>query len=253
MNLTDTHAHLCDPVFDADRDQVLKRAKAAGVAYVIAVGETLEDAEKNLALSARYDMVRAAAGLYPSYTHLNLAEKMHEFIRTHREALIAIGEVGLDHWVVKEENEKEIQREIFCGFIDLSKKLGLPLNVHSRSAGKHAISVLLDHGARKVQMHAFDGKASSALPAVEAGFFFSIPPSVVRSEQKQKLVKKLPLSSILLETDSPVLGPLAKDRNEPANAIIAVKAIAEIKGISESEVMEAAAENARRLYDADFS
>jgi TatD DNase family protein len=253
MALTDTHAHICDSVFDADREQVLERAKAAGVAHVIAVGETLEDAEKNLALSARYDMIRPAAGLYPSYTDLSLAEKMRDFIRARREALIAIGEVGLDHWVVKEEAAREIQREIFCGFIDLSKELGLPLNVHSRSAGKHAVSVLLERGARNVQMHAFDGKASSALPAVEAGFFFSIPPSVVRSEQKQKLVKRLPLSSILIETDSPVLGPSAQDRNEPANAAIAVKTIAELKGISESEVIEAAAENARRLYGADIS
>jgi TatD DNase family protein len=91
------------------------------------------------------------------------------------------------------------------------------------------------------------------LPAVEAGFFFSIPPSVVRSEQKQKLVKKLPLSSLLIETDSPVLGPIPQERNEPANGLIAVKAIAELKEISEREVVEALGENTRRLYGNLFS
>lgn len=110
------------------------------------------------------------------------------------------------------------------------------------------MAVLLEASAPRVQLHAFDGKFGAALPALEAGFFFSIPPSIVRSEQKRNLVKKLPLSSLLIETDSPVLGPAPHERNEPANAIIAVKAIAELKGVSETEVMEAVGENARKLY-----
>jgi TatD DNase family protein len=159
--------------------------------------------------------------------------------------------VGLDYWAVKEEPALEVQREIFRGFIDLSLELRLPLNVHSRSAGRHAVTILLECAARKVQMHAFDGKASAAMPAVEAGFFFSIPPSIVRSEQKQKLAKRLPLSSLLIETDSPVLGPTARDRNEPANAVIALKTVAELKGVDEQEVLEAVADNYRRLYLAE--
>jgi TatD DNase family protein len=83
---------------------------------------------------------------------------------------------------------------------------------------------------------------------VEAGYFFSIPPSIVRSAQKQKLVKKLPLSSLLIETDSPVLGPVPQERNEPANALIVVKTIAELKNLSKVEVLETVAENTRCLY-----
>ena len=150
--------------------------------------------------------------------------------------------------VLLEEDEKELQREIFGQFIELSLELDLPLNVHSRSAGRHAVSMLLERGAKKVHLHAFDGKASAALPAVEAGYFFSIPPSTVRSRQKQKLVSHLPLSCLLVETDSPVLGPEADERNEPANAIIAVNAIAQIKDISREAVIEAAFENTCRLY-----
>ncbi len=99
-----------------------------------------------------------------------------------------------------------------------------------------------------MQLHAFDGKASTALPAVEAGYFFSIPPSVVRSRQKQKLVKHLPLTCLLVETDSPVLGPEPGARNEPANLLLAIRAIAEIKGLPEPSVAEAVSENAARLY-----
>ena len=97
-------------------------------------------------------------------------------------------------------------------------------------------------------MHAFDGRPAKALPGVEVGFFFSVPPSVVRSRQKQKLVGRLPLSCLLLETDSPVLGPTAEERNEPANVRVSLRAIAEIKGLSEQEVAVATTENACRLF-----
>jgi TatD DNase family protein len=99
-----------------------------------------------------------------------------------------------------------------------------------------------------VQLHAFDGKASTALPALDAGYFFSIPASIVRSRQKQKLVRRLPLSCMLLETDSPVLGPEPGRRNEPANLRIALKTIAELKEVPEEAVAEAVSENFKRLY-----
>jgi TatD DNase family protein len=161
----------------------LERARQAGIGAIIAVGENLTDARKNLEL-----------------------------------------------------------------FIELSKELNRPLNIHSRSAGRHAIALLLENNAARVQMHAFDGKAGAALPAVEAGYFFSIPPSVVRSRQKQKLVKRLPLSCLLIETDSPVLGPTPDERNEPANIRQSIKAIAELKDVSEEEVIVAVCENTERLY-----
>jgi len=173
---------------------------------------------------------------------------MGAFIKKEHSRLVAIGEVGLDYWAVKETQGKEIQQMIFSGFIELSLKLDLPLNVHSRSAGRHVVSLLLEKGAKKVQLHAFDGKFGAAMPAVDAGFFFSIPPSIVRSRQKQKLVKQLPLSCLLVETDSPVLGPDPAERNEPANAVVSVEMIAEIKNLHSQEVAEAVLENTRQLY-----
>lgn len=246
--LVDTHAHICDEEFDGDRSEVLARAGKIGVGAVIAVGENISDAVKNIELAAAHPMLRPAAGLYPTILNLAKAEEMHTFIQNERSSLFAIGEVGLDFWIVKEDAEKEIQKEIFKSFIELSKGLNLPLNVHSRSAGRYAVGLLLESGATRVQMHAFDGKASAALPAVEAGFFFSIPPSVVRSRQKQKLVKHLPLSCLLVETDSPVLGPDPKERNEPANITVSIKTIAELKNVSQSEVIQAVVENTQRLY-----
>jgi TatD DNase family protein len=247
-SIVDTHAHICDSSFDADRGEVLHKAAAAGVGAVIAVGENIADARRNIALADKHPMIRPAAGLYPSILDLDQAQQIHSFIRQERSKLVAIGEVGLDFWVVKEEPQKELQKEILKGFVNLSQELDLPLNIHSRSAGRHAVALLLEHGATRVQMHAFDGKASAALPAAEAGFFFSIPPSVIRSRQKQKLVKHLPLSCLLIETDSPVLGPDPKQRNEPANITFAIKAVADLKSAVEEEVLEAVGANTRRLY-----
>jgi len=247
-SLIDTHAHLCAPEFDHDLGAVLSRARAAGVAAIIAVGETQADAARNIELSRQHAMIRPAAGLYPTVVEPDQAETLQHFIRCNRSQLIAIGEVGLDHWIVKEEKDRELQREIFKGFIQLAAEVDLPLNVHTRSAGRQAIDLLLHSGAARVQLHAFDGRASTALPAVEAGYFFSIPPSVVRSRQKQKLVKQLPLTCLLVETDSPVLGPEPGSRNEPATLLLAAKAIAEIKSLPEQAVVEAVTANTIRLY-----
>lgn len=249
VGLTDCHAHLCDGSFAADFEEVLARAGDAGVEAVVAVGETRADAERNLELAELYaGVVRPTAGLYPTHLEAAEAERVADLIRRERSRLAAIGEVGLDRWKVRDEGDLALQREIFALFIDLSLELDLPLNVHSRSAGRHAIQLLCERGAKRVQLHAFDGRAARAEPAVEAGYFFSVPPSIVRSPQKQKLVRRLPLSCLLLETDSPVLGPARDQRNEPANVLVSLKAIAKLKGLAEEEVASAVRENTLRLY-----
>ncbi|MGB5658634.1 MAG: TatD family hydrolase [Thermoanaerobaculia bacterium] len=247
--LFDTHAHLCDPAFDGDRGEVLERARDAGVESIIAVGETLQDARANLALAHDYPwIIRPAAGLFPTILDLDQAESLAQWIRRHVEDLIAIGEVGLDHWKVEEPEDREIQRQVFERFVELAMELDLPLNVHSRSAGAPAIELLLQCGARRVQLHAFDGRAAKAQPAIEAGFFLSVPPSVVRSRQKQKLVRQVPLQNLLLETDSPVLGRESGERNEPANLGVSLQAVAELKGVHREAVVEAVRDNSLRLY-----
>lgn len=244
----DTHAHICDSVFDADRSEVLRKAREVGVGAIVAVGEDLSDAQRNIQIAEAYSIIRPAAGLYPTILDLEKAKDMRAFIRAQHAKFCAIGEVGLDFWAVKEEPKKEIQKEIFRSFIKLAEELDLPLNVHSRSAGRHAVAMLLECGADRVQMHAFDGKASAALPAAEAGFYFSIPPSVIRSRQKQKLVKNLSLAHLLVETDSPVLGPDPQKRNEPSNVTVPLKAIAELKNINPADVIDAIANNTKILY-----
>jgi TatD DNase family protein len=246
--LVDTHAHLGDHAFDEDRSRVLERAREAGVAAVVCVSEDLSGGERNLELSVYHPMMIPAAGLFPAHLDPVQAEAVAGLIRRERSRIHAVGEVGLDYWLAREEHERGLQREIFTLFVDLAIELDLPLNVHSRSAGRHVIDLLLGRGARRVQLHAFDGKASSAAPAVNAGYFFSIPPSVIRSNQKQKLVRFLPLENLILESDSPVLGPTPSQRNEPANLLVALEAVAEIKNLHLEEVRRCICRNTEDLY-----
>ncbi len=248
LQLFDTHAHLADPIFASDRGEVIERAEKAGVVSIVCVAETLGDARRALQLAEKYPQLYPCAGLFPDVLQMQQAEELLKFIRLHRGKLAAIGEVGLDRWVVKNESDRELQSRIFSRFIQAAVEFDLPLNVHSRSAGRQVIEALVEGGARKVQLHAFDGKASTAQPAVEAGYFFSIPPSIVRSRQKQKLVRSLPLSSLLLESDSPVLGPEPGRRNEPASVAVSLEAVAEIKGLDKERVAAEIAENTRMLY-----
>lgn len=248
MEFFDAHAHLAAAEFAEDLPAVLARAEAAGLCGILAVGETLEEAERILDLSRRYPLIRAAAGLYPTHLDPDAADAMVAFVRRHADRLVALGEVGLDHWAVQDEADWKIQEEILARFVALSKELDLPLNVHSRSAGRHTIAFLAAQGARRVLLHAFDGKASTAMEGVRAGYFFSIPPSVVRSAQKQKLVRALPLTCLLLETDAPVLGADPTVRNEPCNVVVAGEAVAKLKAVPVEEVARATMANVRCLF-----
>lgn len=257
--MIDCHAHLASTEFDADRDAVRLRAAAAGVTAVLVVGEDRADNARVLRVIAEAPAAGArmlpCLGLHPDRFADDRplpgrpeVDAVIAQIRANAEQLAAIGEVGLDFWWVKDPVRRRAQQDLLEEMAALSLELDLPLNVHSRSAGHYTVDLLLAAGARRVLMHAFDGKAVHAVRAAEAGYRFSVPPSVVRSEQKQKLVRRLPLESLLLESDSPVLGPDRDARNEPANLRFAQNFIAAAHGVAAERVEEVTDANARGLF-----
>lgn len=248
LPLVDVHCHLTSAEFADDLEAVLDRARQAGIARLVSVGESTEDNRRVLALAENYPQILAAMGHYPAHLDDAMADETEALIRENRGRVVAIGEVGIDHWLAKEPEERERQHAIFARFVRLSVELDLPLSVHSRSAGHHAIAMLKELGAKRVCLHAFDGKARYAREAAEAGYYLSIPPSVVRSPQKERLVNAVPMDRLLLESDSPVLGPEQNRRNEPANLLHSVRMVAAIKGLDSAEVRAACAENTRALF-----
>ncbi|MFN2166766.1 MAG: TatD family hydrolase, partial [Anaerolineae bacterium] len=214
--LVDTHAHLCDPVFDRDRGPVLETAAQAGVGAVIAVGEDLDDARRNLELAHRHKSIRPAAGLYPTMLDLGMASALVDFIQQNRSRLVAIGEVGLDYRFAESAADRATQRAVFSRSIEAGRLLDLPLSVHVRSAGHYVLDLLGQQGCRRAVLHAFDGKAKYARQGAEQSFYFSVPGTVLISQQKRKLVRALPLDRILLESDTPALSPDPHRPSEPA-------------------------------------
>jgi TatD DNase family protein len=257
--MIDCHAHLAGAAFDADRDAVRRRAAQAGVRAVLVVGEDSQDNARVMRVIAGAEpngcVLLPCLGFHPDRfaddrplpTRGEMDAAIDQ-IRDSADELAGIGEVGLDYWYVKDRERRRAQGELLERLAALSRELGLALNVHSRSAGHYALDLLSSAGVERVLMHAFDGKAAHAVRAAEAGFLFSVPPSVVRSGQKQKLVRRLPLESLALESDSPVLGPDRDARNEPANLRFARDFIARAHGVSEERVVEVTSANARRMF-----
>ncbi len=246
LQFVDAHCHLENAAFDGDRDSVIKEAANLGIRIITSAIDK-ELWPRGLEIAEQYDNVYASIGLDP--TSFNDFEIAIEWIRENHSNIIAIGEVGLDHYRTRDHTEREGQKQSFTRMIDLAGELNLPIQVHSRSAGAKAIVVLEEAEARSVHMHAFDGKASHARRASHnMDYYFSIPTSVVRSPQKRKLVKAVDIEHLLLETDSPVLGPEKGERNEPTNLPIVLREVAVILGRGEEELRSIVLENTRRLY-----
>ncbi|XP_066917992.1 putative deoxyribonuclease TATDN3 [Clytia hemisphaerica] len=255
-NMIDCHCHISAQEFDQDRDQLIQYAQKAGVEGIIAVCEFSSDVQPVLDLAQKYkDFIHPCIGIHPvqwgnKTATLKELEEVHPLIEEYKSRLVGIGEVGLDftpRYITCKE-DKEEQRNVFRKQIGIAKQFNIPVNVHSRSAGRPVIDILMEEGADKVVLHAFDGNVKVAMRGVEAGYYFSVPPSIIRSEQKQKLVSKIPLSNLLLETDAPALGPEKMVRNVPSNILISCQEIARIKGFSCDEVIEETTKNAKHLF-----
>lgn len=244
--MIDTHCHIEQEDFDSDRDAVISKASKKGI-RIISSAITQDTWEKLLAISQNYNIVYPSIGLDPIIT--NQTQSCIERIRQSSNEIVSIGEVGLDYYRERDHTQREKQKANFRQFISLANELKLPIQVHSRSAGKAVLDLLQSSNAVLVHMHAFDGKASLARRSSrELGYYFSIPTSVVRSPQKQKLVKAVEIEHLMVETDSPVLGAERGLRNEPSNVSIALEEIARILQRDVEELREITLENSLRLY-----
>lgn len=245
--LIDIHCHLDHPYFQKNLDSVIERARKAGLKAIVTAGIDHDSNRKTLELAKKYDLVKAALGIYP----LSVLEKERSlynikapasptvideeinFIKKNKDSLLLIGEIGLD---LNLTNDLKDQKELFLKMIQLAEKLNKPILVHSRKAEKEVLDTLESTKIKKVIMHCFSGNLSLVKKIENNGWFLSIPTNVVRSSHFQEIVKRVDINLLLTETDAPFLSPFKDKKNEPAFITETIKKIAELKGMDPIEV-----------------
>lgn len=231
--MIDTHCHVDFEPFDNDRDETIKRAKEK-LSAIINSGTSLEGNKRVLKLSNQYsDFIYPTFGFHPvssgqvSNEDLNLAI---DYIKDHINDILAIGEVGMDYFYVKDKSERAKQGEIFTKFVELADEYKIPLLIHARDCEKKAYNIVKEYdNIPSVIFHCYSGSLKVAKKLIDEGYYTSFSTMICYSNHHQELAKEIPIENILTETDSPYLAPKRGDRNEPANVEFVVKKLAEIK------------------------
>jgi TatD DNase family protein len=251
--LIDSHAHVHSADYEGERDEVLERAREAGVGIIVDVGYDLPSSRAALALAQAHDQIYATAGIQPHYaaeTGPDELEELRGLLRQPR--VVALGEIGLDYH--HDKAPRPLQQELFRSQLRMARELGLPVVIHSREAAEDTLAVLRAEarGLRGV-MHAFSGDWRYAQAYLELGFFISLagPVTFPKALELHEVARLTPLERLLVETDSPYLSPhpLRGRRNEPARVALVARRIAELRDSAESEVAAATSANARALFE----
>lgn len=262
IQLTDTHCHLDFDVYDEDRELAVLRARDSGIDLIINPGIDIPSSRNAVDLSRQYPgLVFAAMGFHPNYANL-WNEKSLEDLRTLAKdnKVKAIGEIGLDYY--REHAAHETQKSVFLAQLDLARELELPLLIHNRDADEDLIPILshwyhnLPANSRLLRnpgvLHSFSSDLEVAELFIKMNFFIGItgPVTFKNAAQRKDIVAKLPLESLLLETDSPYLTPqpYRGRRNEPANIIYIAREIANLHSCSVEHVARVTTANARELF-----
>ncbi len=251
--LIDSHAHLEMPEFANDLEDVVQRAKHAGVEYIFTVGTEKKDWNRTLEIAHAYPCVYAILGIHPHNAGDVDSEDYAILSGLCRDEKVrALGEIGLDFY--RDRSPREMQRKRFREQIGLARELKLPIVIHDREAHQETLEILNSEKAETLGgiIHCFSGDTRMAGECIDMGFCISIPGSITfkNAERFQEVLRQLPLEHLLIETDAPFLAPVPfrGRRNEPGFVRVTAEKIAEIKKISFEEVADATTQNALRIF-----
>jgi TatD DNase family protein len=259
----DSHAHIDGEEFDADRDEVVARAREAGVRAILNVGTGDPHGgnfERAAAVAERYEGVYAAAGVHPHDARLydDAAERRLLEVLRGSERMVALGEIGLDYHY--DNSPREVQREVFARQLRLARDEGMPVIIHSREADDDTTEILrreLDGSDTKGVMHCFGGGPALAEAALSLGFMVSFAGNVTfkKAESLREVAAVVPLERLLVETDCPFLAPvpLRGRRNEPAFVVETARFLAELRGVGPEELGRITTGNFASLFGIDLA
>lgn len=256
FEIYDSHAHYDDSAFDPDRARLLQETlPAGGVRCVINMGTRIRSCASTLGLAGCNPYFFAGVGIHPSEIDDDLPENWLDCLRAWllEKEVVCVGEIGLDyHW--KDNAPRERQMEVFAAQLALANELGYPVCVHDRDAHGDTMDLLRQYRPQGV-VHCFSGSLEMARETVGLGMYIGIGGAVTFKNARKLLdvAREIPLDRILLETDAPYMAPepYRGRRNDSTNIPLAAEKIAQLRGITAREVMEASNENIRRLFRLD--
>jgi len=254
MPLFDTHAHLDQSEFDADRAAVIERALAAGVETIVAIGVSADSSAAVVRLAGEYPSVYAAVGIHPNYCAEAAAGDWDRVVALVSELrVVALGETGLDRY--RDHAPFDLQQEHFDRHLRLSQERDLPFIVHTRDTQADVLAMLHEarrRGPLRGIMHSFTGDAAAAAECVALGMHISFAGMATfkKSDDLRAVAATVPADRILVETDSPYLSPhpLRGKRNEPANVALTAACLAAVRGVRAEEFAAQTTANARALF-----
>ncbi len=254
----ESHAHYDDRRFNEDREQIICSLFESGLDIIINVGADLPSSRASLDLASRYERIYATVGVHPHEAETMHNEdgspkpeayaQLHDMLKAPK--VVALGECGLDFFY--DHSPRDIQRVCFREQLDIAKHLNLPVIIHSRDAAQETFDIIKEAGIGNGVIHCYSGSAEHAEAYIGLGFYIGIGGVVTfdKSKRLPEVVKHIPLSHLVIETDAPYLSPTPNrgKRNDSANLVYIAQAIADIKGITRDEVIEITNANGRRLF-----
>ena len=251
MVFVDSHAHLDDEAFDEDREEVIKDILSGGN-YFFNIGCDLKTSYSSYELSKKYNHVYAVVGVHPheaKYYTAQTREALKELLT--KDKVMAIGEIGLDYHY--DLSPRDVQREVFIDQIDLAREMDVPIVIHTREAMEETYEILEKHAkGMKVLLHCYTGSIEMARKYLKLGYKLALGGALTFKNAKNTVdvAREVDLKDLLIETDSPYMTPVPYrgKRNDPRKVVLVAEKLAEIKGISTEEVLEATKKNAFEFF-----
>ena len=256
--LVDTHCHLTVKDFDQDCEQVIERALESGVHKIVVPGLDLESSQEALRLAEVYPSIYAAVGIHPHNAKnwdSTYKEQIQSLVKSSK--VVAIGEIGLDFY--RNLSPKVLQLNVFQSQLEIAAELDLPVIIHNREATSDIINILKRWSEERGSfenglgvLHAFSSDLATAIKMIDAGFYIGIagPITYKNAHSLREIVRELPLSRILIETDAPYLTPHPHrgKRNEPAYVTLVAKYLSDILRQDYKSLAQITSENAVGLF-----
>ena len=255
MKIIDTHCHLNDEALYKDLDNVISRARQAGVEKMVVVGWDEASSKLAIQIAEQYDFIYAVIGFHPENV-FDIDDKiLYDTLNLYKHPkVVGIGEIGLDYHWTKDPDKREIQKEYFIKQIEFANEVGLPISIHSREAFADTLEILKQYPPlHSGVMHCYSGSVENIQDIINLNLYIGLdgPVTFTNAKTPKEVAAEVPLEKLVVETDCPYLSPhpLRGTINEPANICLVIDAIADLKQMSKKHLLEVVYDNSCRLFN----